>query len=124
MPFRSSSLPEQIRAASGNFRDAVDAPKTGASEGAAIRAKTQAYAWQQGHIRSPQRDSAAPWFANQPFSQLRSQNPGQFQNWDASFKTNVVGWDFERPEPESSDSSSAQPGSSGQQKSNNSEEVN
>lgn len=122
MPFRPSSLPEQIRSNSGAFRDAVDAPRNGISEGAAQAAKRSAYAWQQSRIRNPQRDSAAPWFSGtQPFSELVAQNPDSFKAWGDRYINNTdMGYNFAppppEPEPKSSPSAAGPSGPAGKAK--------
>jgi hypothetical protein len=102
MPFKPSSLPEQIAAARGIERQQVDAKPTSFSGGAAQRAKESAHRWTQSGIQNPSRDSAAPWFTGtQPFSELRAQNAANFDGWKARFLDETdMGWKFAPPPPE------------------------
>jgi len=104
MPFKPSSLPEQIAAARGIERQQVDAKPTSFSGGAAQRAKESSFKWTQSGIQNPAKDSAAPWFSGtQPFSELRFQNAQNFDGWKGKFINETdMGWKFAPPPPEPS----------------------
>ena len=107
MPFKPSSLSEQIAAARGIDRS--QSIPTSFSGGAAQQAKESSYKWAQAGIQNPQRDSAAPWFSGtQPFSELRVQNAKNFDGWKGRFVNETdMGWKFTPPPPEPSSEPSA-----------------
>jgi hypothetical protein len=102
MPFKPTSLPDQIAAARTQERRAIDGPITSFSGGAAQKAKESSARWTQSNIRNPQTDSAAPWFSGgQPFSELRFQNRPNFDDWKGRFANETdMGWKFAPPPPE------------------------
>jgi hypothetical protein len=102
MPFKPTSLPDQIASARGQERRSIDGPVTAVSGGAAIKAKESAFRWTQSGIRDPQRDAAAPWFTgSQPFSEQRFQNGKAFDAWkDRYLNETDMGWKFAPPPPE------------------------
>jgi hypothetical protein len=102
MPFKPTSLPDQIAAARQTEQRAIDAPATSFSGGAAQRAKESSYRWAKSGIDNPTADSAPPWFSGaQPFSETRFQNASNFDSWKQRFVNETdMGWKFAPPPPE------------------------
>lgn len=101
MAFRSSDLPDRIRAARGIERGSLDASPTSTVAGAAQRAKQSAGKWAQANIDNPRDDSAAAWFVGrQPFSELRMASGDAFAAWRDRFGETDMGYNFAPPPPE------------------------
>jgi len=102
MPFKPTSLPDQIAAARGTERQQIEARPTTTGGGAAQRAKESSFRWTQASIRDPKRDGADPWFSGaQPFSEQRMANSKSYDGWKSAFLDNTdMGWKFAAPPPE------------------------
>jgi hypothetical protein len=102
MPFKSSSLPDQIRAARGGERQQIEANPTPTGSGAAQRAKESAARWTQSSMGNPGQAGANPWFSGaQPFSEQRFQNAKNYDTWKGKFLNETdMGWKFAPPPPE------------------------
>lgn len=79
--------------------------KTGApttTQGSAAAAKVLAGEWTRGQeSNSPRLTSPPPWFAERPFSDLRANNPGQFDEWKHRFDHETfAGFEFRPPPPD------------------------
>lgn len=102
MPFKPTSLPDQIAAARSESKQSTRTPITPFSSGGAQRAKVAAINWARSNVRDPMNDSAPPWFSgDQPFSQLRFDNEVNFSDWKGRFLgETATGYDFAPPPPE------------------------
>jgi len=102
MPFKPTSLPDQIAAARRSERQTIHSQPTTFSGGAAQRAKESSARWTQAGIRDPERDAAPPPFSGmQPFSAQRQANSRNFDDWKSRFTGETdMGWKFVPPPPE------------------------